>query len=494
MMLFHKKLGMKKIKIVLACLFIISTRSNVLYGQNPDPQKPNIVFILVDQWRAQATGYNGDKNVITPNVDRLASVSVNVINAVSGMPVCTPFRASLMTGQYPLTHGLFMNDVMLDTAKTTLAEVLAINGYNTGFIGKWHIDGHGRTSYIPENRHQGFQYWKALECTHDYNHSAYYSGNSDRKLFWDGYDVIAQTEDAVRYIKDHAGNTKPFMLMISMGPPHDPYQTAPQKYRSLYENRTFEIRKNVPEQFCEKVRNDLKGYYSHITAIDENIGKIWNALKEMDIDDNTIIVFTADHGDLLGSHGSWNKQQPYAESIRVPFLIHYPSFFGKQGKTSPALLNSPDIMPTLLGLTNTPIPSSVEGIDFSGVLVGNEKDRVEYTLISCVQPFGQWTRKRGGKEFRGIVTTRYTYARDLNGPWLLFDNDEDPFQLNNLAQNEKYSAVKKKLEKKLQNALKERRDEFRPGMEYVKKWGYVVDETETIPYIKINYEGKPIVE
>ena len=485
---------MKKVTMVLSILiFVIINLVIVDADPKPDQKKPNIVFILVDQWRAQATGYNGDKNVITPNVDRLASVSINVTNAVSGMPVCTPFRASLMTGQYPLTHGLFMNDVMLDTAKTTLAEVLVRNGYNTGFIGKWHIDGHGRTSYIPENRHQGFQYWKALECTHDYNHSAYYSGDSDRKLFWDGYDVMAQTKDAVRYIKDHAGKTKPFMLMISMGPPHDPYQTAPQKYQSLYENRTFRIRENVPEEFREKVRNDLKGYYSHITAIDENIGKIWDAVKDMGIDDNTIIVFTADHGDLLGSHGAWNKQQPYAESIRVPFLIYFPSAFGKQGTTSPALLNSPDIMPTLLGLTNIPIPASVEGTDFSGVLVGNKKDKVGYTLISCVQPFGQWSRKRGGKEFRGIVTARYTYVRDLNGPWLLFDNEKDPFQLN-LVDNQKYSAVKKKLEKQLQNALKDRRDEFRPGMEYVKKWGYVVDETETVPYIKINYEGKPVVE
>ena len=151
-------------------------------------------------------------------------------------------------------------------------------------------------------------------------------------------------------------------------------------------------------------------------------------------------------------------------------------------------------MPTLLGLTNTPIPASVEGTDFSGVLAENKKDKVEYTLISCVQPFGQWARKRGGKEFRGIVTTRYAYVRDLNGPWLLFDNREDPLQLNNLVEHEKYSAVKKKLEKQLQKALKDRRDKFSPGMEYVKKWGYVVDETETVPYTKINYEGKPIIE
>lgn len=486
---------MKKIRIVLFALIFFATSSTLLYANlNPDPKKPNIVFIIVDQWRAQATGYSGDKNAICPTVDQLAARSMNLKNAISGMPVCTPFRASLMTGQYPLTHGLFMNDVMLDTSKTTLAKVLRKNGYSTGFIGKWHIDGHGRSSYIPENRRQGFQYWKALECTHDYNHSAYYEGNSDKKLHWDGYDALAQSEDAITYISRESKKASPFMLIISMGPPHDPYQTAPEKYRKMYENREIEINKNVPAEIREKVKRDLKGYYSHIAAIDEGIGNIWQSIKDAGIEDNTIIVFTADHGDLLGAHASWNKQQPYEESIRVPFLIHYPAVFGKQGKTSPALLNSPDIMPTLLGLTNIQIPASVEGVDFSGVLKGNKKDKITHTLISCVQPFGQWSRKIGGKEFRGIVTSRYTYVRDLNGPWLFFDNVNDPLQLENLLGKPEFSGIEKDLEKRLQKTLRQRKDEFRPGMEYVKKWNYTVDETETVPYKNINYEGKKIIE
>jgi arylsulfatase A-like enzyme len=486
---------MKKLNIVLPVLLLFAMNGPMLCAEaNQNPKKPNIVFIIVDQWRAQATGYAGDKNVMTPNIDRLASGSVNLKNAISGMPVCTPFRASLMTGQYPLTHGVFMNDVMLDTAKTTLAKVYSKNGYHTGFIGKWHIDGHGRSSYIPENRRQGFQYWKALECTHDYNHSAYYSGNSDKKLQWDGYDAIAQSEDASRYIMEQSKNPDPFMLFISMGPPHDPYQSAPEKYRKMYESRNIEINKNVPSEFHDKVLKDLKGYYSHITAIDDCIGKIWQTLKDAGIEDNTMIVFTSDHGDLLGAHGGWNKQQPYEESIRVPFLIHYPAVFGYEGKTSAVLLNSPDIMPTLLGLSNIKVPRSVEGINFSGVLKGKEKDKVAHTLISCVQPFGQWNRSKGGKEFRGVVTTRYTYVKDLKGAWLFFDNVKDPWQLNNLAGNAEYSEIEKDLEKRLQKTLKHRKDEFRPGMEYVKKWNYVVDITETVPYKNINYQGNQIIE
>jgi len=457
-------------------------------------KKPNIVYVLVDQWRAQAGGYAGDPNAYTPNIDRLAASSINVRNAVSGMPVCSPHRASLMTGQYPLTHGVFMNDVLLDTNAVTLGKVFAQNGYETGFIGKWHIDGHGRRSYIPATRQQGFQYWKALECTHDYNHSEYYVGNNPEKKVWDGYDVTEQSNDAIGYIQEKSKQDKPFVLFISMGAPHDPYQTAPEKYRKMFENKKIILRENVPADKRDKAIESLRGYYAHMAAIDDNVGKLWQTLKDTGIEENTIFIFSADHGDLLGSHGWWNKQQPYDESIRVPFLLHYPAVLGKKGSISDALLNTPDIMPTLLGLSGLTTPKSVEGTSFAKFFQGKQKSAPAETLISCVQPFGQWTRARGGKEYRGIVTQRYTYTRDLNGPWQLFDNEKDPYQMDNLVGKSESSKLQADLDKRLTKVLRARKDKFLPGLEYVKKWGYVIDETETVPYNKINYEGKPIVE
>ena len=454
--------------------------------------KPNILYILVDQWRAQALGYAGDKNVMTPNLDKLASKSINLTHAVSGMPVCSPHRASFLTGQYPLTHGVFMNDVLLDTNRTTIGKVFKENGYQTGYLGKWHVDGHGRSSYIPASRQQGFDYWKALECTHDYNNSAYYEGNSPVKKVWETYDAIAQTQDVCQYLKSQTKKDDPFFLVLSIGSPHDPYQTAPEKYRKMYENKIFTIRDNVPADKVEKVQNDLRGYYAHMTAIDDCIGQLRTTLKEQGLDENTIIVFTADHGDLMGSHGAWNKQQPYDESIRVPFLIHYPKAFGPTGKKSKALINSPDIMPTLLGLTGIKVPKSVEGKDFSPILLGKKKNDVTHTLISCVQPFGQWIRSKGGKEYRGLMTENYTYVRDLKGPWLLFDRTKDPFQLNNLVGQATVAAIQNKLDRDLLNELKIRKDEFLPGLDYVKKWNYVIDATETVPYVKMNYQGLPI--
>ncbi len=454
--------------------------------------KPNILYILVDQWRAQSAGYAGNQDVHTPQLDRLASQSMNLTHAVSGMPVCSPHRASFLTGQYPLTHGVFMNDVLLDTNQITLGKVYKSAGYQTAFWGKWHVDGHGRSSYIPVTRQQGFDDWKALECTHDYNNSAYYEGNSPVKKVWETYDAIAQTQDVCQYLTKQSKRDKPFFLVLSIGSPHDPYQTAPAKYQRMYAGKTFQLRENVPAELAEKVQQDLRGYYAHMSAIDDCIGMLRKTLHEQGLDKNTMIIFTSDHGDLVGSHGAWNKQQAYDESIRVPFLIHYPKAFGSKGKKSKALINSPDIMPTLLGFSGIKVPNSVEGKDFSRILTGQQKNDVSHTLISCVQPFGQWTRARGGKEYRGLMTEKYTYVRDLKGPWLLFDRTKDPFQMNNLVGQPSLAVIQSKLDRDLLNELKIRKDEFLPGLDYVKKWNYVIDATETVPYVKINYQGLPI--
>src|SRR5512143_2094416 len=209
-------------------------------------QAPNVLLVLADQWRFEAFGFADNPDVRTPNLDRLAQQSVRLVNAVSGLPVCSPMRASLLTGQRPLTHGVFVNDVPLNPQTPTIAKALALAGYDTAYIGKWHVDGHGRSTFIPRERRQGFDYWKVLECTHEYNHSAYYADGPE-KLYWEGYDAIAQTRDAQQYLRDHAQSAKPFFLFLAWGPPHDPYFTAPEKYRAQYDPARLTLRPNVPE-------------------------------------------------------------------------------------------------------------------------------------------------------------------------------------------------------------------------------------------------------
>ncbi len=468
----------------------VGAASVLLCGKVPEAdisaRKPNLVFVFGDQWRAQATGYAGDPNALTPNLDKLAVESVNFTSAVSGCPVCCPYRASLITGRYPLSHGVFLNDALLNNDAVSIAQSFNSAGYNTGYIGKWHLDGQDRAGFIPRERRQGFEFWRAFNCSHYYNESFYF-GDENVKLKWDGYDAIAQTDEARRYIKDHSEG-KPFALFLSWGPPHAPYQTAPQKYRDLFKEKEIKLRPNVPKHLEAQARKDLAGYYAHIAALDDCIAEILQTLKVCGLEKDTIFVFTSDHGDMLYSQGHRKKQRPWDESVRVPFLLRYPAAHGKTGRITDMPINTPDIMPTLLGLCGIKIPDTVEGTDFSGVIRGTEKPENDAALISCQSPFGQFIRKDGGREYRGIRTRRHTYVRDLNGPWLLYDNEKDKHQLDNLCNKSRYAELQKRLENLLSQKLKETNDEFLPGEEYIKKWGYEVDENGTLPYF--NYSQK----
>jgi len=236
----------------------------------------------------------------------------------------------------------------------------------------------------------------------------------------------------------------------------------------------------------ERARQDLAGYYAHCTAIDDMVAKLLQTLDETGIAEDTIVVFTSDHGDLLGSHGAYKKQQPYDESVRVPMLYRYPRKLGAAGRELDAVMNSEDIMPTLLGLCGVTIPDTVEGLDYSAHMRHVQAGDSPFdgaTMIACVQPFGQWNRAaHDGREYRGIVTPRYTYTRDLGGPWLLFDNEKDPYQLNNLIGKPEAADLQSRLEDTLTRKLEEAGDAFEAGPDYLRKWGYTVDATGTVPY------------
>ncbi len=453
-------------------------------------KKPNLVFVFADQWRGQAVGYNGDSNVRTPNIDSLAEESLNLTDATSACPVCSPYRASLLSGLRPLNHGVFVNDVNLAPSRQRLAGEFSRAGYNTAYIGKWHVDGHGRSTYIPEERHPGFGYWKALECTHNYLESAYYSGSSPEKRLWNGYDAYAQTEDALRYIESY-DDDEPFFMILSWGPPHAPYDLAPFETRRIYDPDKIRLRDNVPGAAHAPARELLAGYYAHCTALDKCVGALRDALDRKGIADNTILVFTSDHGDMLGSQGMWKKQNPFDESIRVPFLLRYPERFGRKRRdVGGVFIDAPDIMPTLLSLAGAPPPGDIDGSDLSPLFDDpHAKNPAEMSLLACYHAFGQWRKGKDGgphgftgREYRGLRTRRYTYVRDLDGPWLLYDNSNDPFQRENLIEVSAAPSVVRDLDEALDNALAKRGDRFQPGMEYVGAWGYAVDDDGTVPW------------
>lgn len=187
--------------ILLGLILLTCNAKKKETSTRTEKKQPNVLIILTDQLRAQSTGYSGDPNIKTPHLDNLEAISVNFKNALSGMSVCTPFKASLITGQRSLTDGVFMNDVQLDTNAVSMGKIYSKIGYDTGFIGKWHMDGRGRQNFIPlGNRRQGFQFWMANECTHTYNHSIYYDNNDPTPKYWKGYDTFAETNAAIDYM------------------------------------------------------------------------------------------------------------------------------------------------------------------------------------------------------------------------------------------------------------------------------------------------------
>ena len=437
----------------------------------------NVLFVIADEWRAQATGYNGDPNVRTPALDRLASESVNFENAVSGHPVCCPYRASLMSGQYPLTHGVFLNDEEFKPKGKTLGESFADAGYHTGYIGKWHLYGspegkyERRLAYVPPDHRFGFQYWKACECTHDYNRSLYYEDENPTPKYWPGYDAFAQTDDACRFIGQRSRARDPFFLVLSLGPPHFPLNTAPERYREIYQERDIQLRLNVPAKLREQAVVDLRGYSAHIAAVDDCIARLLSTLEAAGISERTIVVFTSDHGDMMRSQGLTTKHVPWDESIRVPFLLRYPQKLGNKGRRIRTVLNTPDIMPTLLMLAGLAPPDGVQGTDYSKVCEGASPPRDSAAFLQFPVSYGQ-ARSEGIGEYRGLRSEQYTYVRSLHGPWLLYDNHADPYQMHNLCGQAEHRAVQTRLDRALDARLKQMADDFLPGREYVARFGY----------------------
>jgi len=457
--------------------------------------KPNIIFIFADQLRSHALGCYGNEQLKTPNIDRLAKEGVKFTNAISTAPVCGPFRGMLMTGNFPMKNGMVLTDHFLRNPTPYFAEACKSAGYRTGYVGKWHLDGYDRSGYIPPERRRGFEFWRALECTHSYFKSKYYHQDEKQPRTWEGFDAIAQTDAACEYIASQ--KTDPFCLFLSWGPPHDPYK-APAEYMKRFEGKKIKMRDNVNDfETAEKMwrecdtavardglrrarkRNrarlsdkksnaqilkDYRGYYAAIETLDDCTGKIIAQLQKTGQLDNSIIVFTSDHGDNLGSHRQIGKQLPFEESISVPFMVRYPKKI-KSGTETDAMLAPVDIMPTVLSLAGVPCPK-VDGKDISSAAMGKDADMQDAVLIMKSIPLSVNWIVNGNGAWRGVRTKRYTYARKSSNkkPWMLFDNLSDPYQLKNLVDDPAHASLLKKLKKKIDELLVEAGDPEDPAV------------------------------
>ncbi|NND07618.1 MAG: sulfatase [Saprospiraceae bacterium] len=455
--------------------------------------KPNIVYILTDQWRASAFGYAGDPNVKTSNIDKFAQEAVNFANAVSVCPVCTPHRAALLTGRYPTSTGMFLNDLYLPDEELCMAEIFKAEGYKTGYLGKWHLDGHGRLNNVEPERRQGFEYWKALECSHDYNEMAYYEHDNPEIKYWDEYSPNALAKDAISFISQRVKSEERFLLFVSIATPHFPHHSAPAKYRAMYPREELILAPNVPKEWEAEIRKELQGYYAHCTATDEAIGHILQKMMELDLLGNTIIVLSSDHGEMMGAHGikPFTKQLAWDESIRVPFLIRYPAIGENRGAVINAPISTPDILPSLLGLANIEIPESVEGENLSDLIRSPDPAIDRVALVMNVCPF---TREYVYPEYRAIRTKQYTYARTLEGASKLFDNLSDPFQMTNLVDKLELKDLQREMDTKLNLALEKIGDDFNPRDHYLQKWNLKLDSSNQAINYRDFLKGEGVVQ
>jgi len=271
---------------------------------------------------------------------------------------------------------------------------------------------------------------------------------------------------------------------MAYGGPHFPHRYAPEEIKKLYPVDSIELRPNVPEEMKDRARKEAQGYYAHCTALDRCIGEFYKILEETDSAEDTIFIFTSDHGEMLGSQGQppRRKQRPWDESIRVPFLLRYPAVCGHKGRSIKTPINTPDILPTLLKLAGIEVPATVDGEDLSRFVFNSEIPDARAALFMNICPFDYPERQ----SFRGVRTSRYTYVRKSDGPWLLYDNLVDPYQMNNLIGSADHAGLQEKLEDILQTKLRQTGDEFNPKQHYLKEWGYHVNKGGAIPY----YTGK----
>jgi arylsulfatase A-like enzyme len=448
------------------------------------PSRPSLLYLFGDEHRAHAIGCNNPE-VQSPVLDALAAEGLNFTNAIANTPVCTPMRGTLLTGLWSLRHGAVSNDLPVKTGPEipSIARSLSADGYRCGYIGKWHIGGWPRDRFTPPGPGRlGFDdFWASWECHHEYMRPKYQLNDDPTSIVLENqYEPEVQTDIALDWLSQlldgpagapqdaRAGvasgdGNAPFCLFVSYGPPHSPYRPTPPGTEGLYDPAQLTLRPNCPES--AKERQDLADYYAHVTGLDRQIGRLIAFLRNRGTLDNTLIVYSSDHGTMLGSHGHHNKQQPWEESANVPLLLRFGDRIPPEarGTRNDLLISVLDYAPTLLGLMDVPVPEAMEGRNLSRHILGaaeNERPTSVYMgeMVCCDQALAE-----GILPWRGVRTARHTYARDVNGPWVLYDNQADPAQLTNLASDPTAQLLRETLESELQSWMNHLDDPLIPA-------------------------------
>ena len=444
-------------------------------------RRPNVLFFFPDQVRAHELGYNGGKNIPTPNIDRLASQGISFSNALSTFPLCTPYRAMLQTGRWPSLSGGVMNWVNLPSTGDSLADVFTRGGYDTGYIGKWHLAAGMRAGSLkrsepstpkaesefvpPGPMRLGYQHWEAFNFHTNFAKPFYYRDTPDR-LIMPGFETDSETDFAIDFMRRRTASEKPFFLMVAPHPPHPPWRAdqTPRKNLDLTP-KTLYWRPNVKGRRDDPA-SDPRCYFGMLGNVDDNVGRWMKFLDDSGLAENTIVVFTSDHGEMLASQGRYNKMVPYSEAVDVPLIIRWPKHI-RAGSKSDAFFTPIDFLPTLASLCGLPIPGIVNGMDLAGPVLGHAGHERDAALMMNFT--SHWDYPETGTEWpewRGVRTRQHTYVRWLNGAEELYDHAADPYQMRNLFDGRRAPDALPRLRSRLKDLLHDSHDDFLPGNRY----------------------------
>ena len=401
--------------------------------------RPNLVFILTDDQGPWALGCAGNPEIRTPSLDALAGTGLRFENFFCTSPVCSPARASIMTGRIPSAHGVHdwirernvpPRPVPYLEGMTCTTDVLAENGYTVGLSGKWHLG----DSFTPQH---GFHHWFCMPLggVRDYN---------DAEMIRDGESEVCKgyvtdviTDDALGFLDAHAGGDRPFYLSVHYNAPHAPWFGHPQAIVDSYDDCPFAscpqepIHPHVRPEMVKRHgdREALKGYFAAVTAMDANVGRLLAKLDELGIRDETLVVFLSDNGFNCGHHGFWGKGNGtfpfnmYEESVKVPAIVSHPGRI-RGGRVTDAMVSQYDILPTLLEYMGMPPVDDplLPGRSFVDVLDGRSDQAHERVVVYDEYGPVRMIRSRTHKYIH-----RYPY-----GPHDLYDLAADPHERRNL--------------------------------------------------------------
>lgn len=400
-------------------------------------RRPNVIVVLTDQQRWDTTGEAGNPLGLTPNFDRMARHGTHAMLACTPQPVCAPARAALQTGQYPTTTGVFRNGIPLPSAVRTLAHHFGAAGYTTGYLGKWHL---ADRDPVPEHQRGGYRHWLAantLEFTSDAYRTVLYDEQGD-PVRLPGYRSDALFDTAIRFCADHA--VKPFYLFCSLIEPHHQNEVdsfpAPDGYAERHQGRWMPPDLAALSAAGGSAHRHLGGYLGQIARVDEGLGRLLDALRSIELLDDTTVAFTSDHGSHFKTRNSEYKRSCHDGSIRVPLALRGPGFEGGRIVRTP--LSTLDLPPTLLDAVGLAVPEEMQGRSFLPLLrdPALATDRPDDVMI-------QVSESECGRALR---TSRWKYyvSAPQADPWEqpaasryveaeLYDLAHDPYELDNLA-------------------------------------------------------------